>query len=106
VLDSVKAHSKFIEPDFGYGYGWWISPADYQATGRGGQRVRVFASLNTLVIATGAYFDYGDVESWLLPILLNLKDTLPVNPEGLAVLEAALMATEENSVDWEAGSTS
>ena len=41
VLDSVKTHSKFIEPDFGYGYGWWVAMADYQATGRGGQRARV-----------------------------------------------------------------
>ncbi|MCU0486270.1 MAG: beta-lactamase family protein, partial [Anaerolineales bacterium] len=54
MLDSVKLHSSFIEPDFGYGYGWWISNGDYQGSGRGGQRVRVVASRNTIIVVTAA----------------------------------------------------
>ena len=90
VLDSVRLHSKFIEPDFGYGYGWWIADKDYQASGRGGQRVRVMATLNLLVVTTGAGFDYAEIESWLIPALLQLKDRRPANPEGAAALESCL----------------
>ena len=65
VLDSVSAHSKFIGVDFAYGYGWWVSPGDYYAVGRGGQRIRVMASANTLVVTTGGTFDYADIQAWL-----------------------------------------
>ena len=97
VLDSVKAHSKFIEPDFGYGYGWWISTGDYQASGRGGQRVRVIASRNTIVVVTAANDDYAEIDTWLTPMLIQLKDSLPANPEGLAALENALVAVEQGT---------
>ncbi len=73
VLDLVKAHSKFIEPDFGYGYGWWITDKDYQASGRGGQRMRVMATLNLLVVTTGGNFEYDEVEGWLIPMMLQMK---------------------------------
>ncbi len=105
VLDSVRPHSMFIKPDPGYGYGWWITGKDYQASGRGGQRVRVMASLNLLVVATGADFDYGDVESWLIPMLLQMKDSRPANPQGLAALAAAEAAVERGVAAWTANHT-
>ncbi len=105
VLDSVKAHSKFIEPDFGYGYGWWITDKDYQASGRGGQRVRVMASLNLLVVVTGADFEYDAVESWLIPMMLQMKDSRPANPEGLAALESAVAAAEQGTAEWDTAYT-
>ena len=105
VLNSVKAHSKFIEPDFGYGYGWWITDKDYQASGRGGQRVRVMASLNLIVVATGSDFDYSAVEAWLTPMLIQMKDSRPANPEGLAALENTLTAIQQDSPDWTANDT-
>lgn len=86
VLDSVKLHSSFIQPDFGYGYGWWISSADYQGSGRGGQRVRVIASRNTIVVVTAARSDYGEVDAWLSPMLLQAGRPLPANPGGVAEL--------------------
>jgi len=107
VLDSVKVHSKFIEPDFGYGYGWWVTIGDYQASGRGGQRARVIASVNTLVVITGAYYDYAEIEAWLLPILLQLpiRDTRPANPQGLAALETALTTVGQGAASWTAAYT-
>jgi CubicO group peptidase (beta-lactamase class C family) len=105
VLDSVSLHSKFIEPDFGYGYGWWITDKDYQASGRGGQRVRVMASLNLMVVATGADFEYDEVESWLIPMMLQMKDSRPANPEGLAALDAMLTAVGESATVWPANNT-
>ncbi len=100
VLDSVKAHSKFVGADFGYGYGWWVAIADYQAAGRNGQKARVIASANTLVIATAGDLDYADVEDWLVPVLLRAKDLLPANPQGSATLEAALAKVAQQSPVW------
>ncbi len=90
VLDSVKPHSKFFGGDFGYGYGWWVSWVDYLASGRGGQNVRVIASRNAILVVTGDYFAYSDVQKWLLPILFAAGEPLPVNPHGAAALEAVL----------------
>lgn len=101
VLDSVKAHSKFIEPDFGYGNGWWISNADYQASGRGGQRVRVIASRNTIVVVTAANDDYSKIDPWLTPMLISIKDTLPSNPNGLAMLNEVLTTIEQGPASIE-----
>jgi CubicO group peptidase (beta-lactamase class C family) len=105
VLDSVRAHSKFIGPDFGYGYGWWVAWGDYQAAGRGGQKVRVVSSLNTLIVTTGGNFDYADVEQWIVPMLLQAKTSRPANPEGVAALEAVLVDILQESAQWTAGYT-
>lgn len=103
VLDSVRLHSKFIEPDFGYGYGWWISTGDYQGSGRGGQRVRVIASKNTLVVVTAANSDYSEMDAWLTPMLIDAKDRLPANPQGRAGLQAILAAASVEAHDWRGG---
>jgi CubicO group peptidase (beta-lactamase class C family) len=96
VLDSVRPHSKFVEGDFGYGYGWWVSWQDYLASGRGGQGIRVMASRNTVLVVTGGGYEYSEVEKWLLPILIGLKGTLPANPEGQAALAAALATIQQD----------
>jgi CubicO group peptidase (beta-lactamase class C family) len=96
VVDSVRTHSKFVEPDFGYGYGWWITPGDYQAAGRGGQRIRVIASKNTMVVVTASADDYSAIAAWLTPLLIPANNPLPANPEGTAALQAALTAVERS----------
>jgi hypothetical protein len=96
VLDSVRAHNRFVGDDYGYGYGWWISPAGYYASGRGGQNVRVLASLNTVVVTTGGDFDFPEAESFLIPAMLQLKDSRPADPEGQAALAAALSAVQQD----------
>ncbi len=90
VLEAVRAHSRFVGNDYGYGYGWWVSPVDYCATGRGGQNVRVLASRDTLIVATGGGFEFPEAEEFLIPALVGLKDSRPANPEGEAALAAAL----------------
>jgi CubicO group peptidase (beta-lactamase class C family) len=106
VLDSVRLHSKFVKPDFGYGYGWWITDKDYQAAGRGGQRVRVMASLNLIVVATGSDFDYSAAEKWLTLMFLQMKDSLPANASGLAELQNTLTAIEQSAPQYFANYTS
>jgi CubicO group peptidase (beta-lactamase class C family) len=100
VLDSVKTHSKFTDGDFGYGYGWWISIGDYLASGRGGQAVRVMSVVNTILVVTGDYYDYGAIEDWLLPMLLTSLKPVPANPEGLAALQAAVATTGKDRPEW------
>lgn len=90
VLNAVQAHSRKTDGEYGYGYGWWISPADYYAAGREGQIVRVLSSRNTVVVATGGGFDYSEAESFLIPIFIRLKNPLPGNSEGQAALTDAL----------------
>jgi CubicO group peptidase (beta-lactamase class C family) len=95
VLDSVRPHSMFVKGDLGYGYGWWVSWQDYLASGRGGQGIRVMASRNTILVVTGGYYEYSEVEKWLLPALIGLKDSRPADPEGQAALAAALAAIQQ-----------
>lgn len=90
VLDSSRAHSTFAGNEFGYGYGWWISPADVYALGRGGQMIRVIASLNTVVVITGGGFDPADIDNFLLPALLHSNKPLTQDHEGQIALENAL----------------
>lgn len=99
VLDSVHPHRWFVGDELAYGYGWRISNGDYYATGRGGQKIRVFAFLNTVVVTTGAGFEYDEVHEWLLPLLLRADGPLPANPEGRAALETALISAENSPAE-------
>lgn len=94
VLEAVHPYSTFVEPYFGYGYGWWVSLEGYEASGRGGQYIGVVASRNTLIVTTGSNLDYAEISSWLNPILIRLKDSLPANPQGQAALTAVLEAIQ------------
>ena len=94
VLDSVKAHKMFVGDDIGYGNGWWISPANYYASGRGGQKIHVIAMRNTVVVTAGANFEYDDIGEWLEPLLVRAKNPLSANPQGQAALDAALAAAQ------------
>jgi CubicO group peptidase (beta-lactamase class C family) len=96
VLDAVRAHSRNLSDEYGYGYGWWISPADYYAAGREGQIVRVLNSKNTVIVTTGGGFDYAETESFLIPILIRLKNPLPANPEGQIALAEALNMIQQD----------
>jgi CubicO group peptidase (beta-lactamase class C family) len=95
VLDSVKPHSLFVGDDTGYGNGWWIASGDYYASGRGGQKIRVIATRNTVVVTTGAGFEYDDINKWLALLLVRANKPLPPNPEGRATLEAALLTSQQ-----------
>jgi CubicO group peptidase (beta-lactamase class C family) len=91
VSESIRAHSRLVGNEYGYGYGWWVSPVDFYALGRGGQFIRVIPSLNTVLVITGGEYDIGQVESFLIKILLGARKSLPANPQGLAELDTALV---------------
>jgi len=92
----VKAHSKFVKGDFGYGYGWWVAWGDYLASGRGGQMVRVVASRNTILVVTGNYYEYSDVEKWLLPVLIGVDDPRLADSGAVEELGSALASIQQD----------
>jgi CubicO group peptidase (beta-lactamase class C family) len=95
VSDSVQAHSRMVGNEYGYGYGWWVSPIDFYAVGRGGQFIRVIPSMNTVVVVTagGSDIDFA----FLLKTLLGAPAQLPANPAGQAKLTAALSSAAQGS---------
>jgi len=95
MVDSVKPHNLFVGDDIAYGNGWWISPGNYYASGRGGQKVHVIPVRNTIIVTTGAGFEYDDINEWLMPLLLRVNKPLPANPQGQAALDSALAAAEQ-----------
>jgi CubicO group peptidase (beta-lactamase class C family) len=97
VLDSVRMHSRFPDGEIGYGYGWWITPTSYMASGRGGQAIRVYPQRNTILMVNGSYFDFAELEKWLLPALFFAGGSRPANPQGQADLAAALVEIQKSN---------
>ncbi len=90
TTEAVQAQSRLLSNEYGYGYGWWVSPIDYYAMGRGGQFVRVIPSLNTIVVVTAGNLDFGEIEPFLVGVLLRAGKPLPPDPAGMAQLDSTL----------------
>jgi len=97
VSDSVQAHSRLVGNEYGYGYGWWITPVDFYALGRGGQYIRVIPSLNTIVVITSGGSDINQIMPFLIKLLLGAHKELPANPVGQAELAATLASVSQGS---------
>lgn len=98
--DWVKAASKTqikTGMDDNYSYGWWISDdsGTVSAIGRGGQYIKVAPAFNAVVVATGAGWEYDQIDPLLIASVVDLKKPLPANPEGVAKLSAALQTIRE-----------
>jgi len=93
VAQSIKRQVKTGGND-DYGFGWWITDQEgaYAAIGRGGQRIQVWPSINTILVMTGGGVDIDDIEPFLLPAFAGMGKPLPANPGGVARLDAALAA--------------
>jgi hypothetical protein len=85
-------------PNFGrgeYGYGFWVYPRrtspEYEALGRGGQRINVTPVKNVIVVFTGGEFEPGDVGRFIGESIKS-DHPLPENPVGAAHLAAAVSA--------------
>jgi CubicO group peptidase (beta-lactamase class C family) len=90
VEDAVKPHLAAGEDD-AYGYGIWTNPegGDFEAIGRGGQRIAVSPGGGTIVVTTGGGFEWDDIAPLLVGTVGDLEKPLPANPEGVADLRAA-----------------
>lgn len=97
VSNSVKAHSRSVGNEYGYGYGWWVTAFDFYALGRGGQYIHVIPSQNMIVVITAGGSDFNQVLPFLMRVLLGSRAELPANPSGQADLAAALSAVLQGS---------
>jgi len=100
VEDSVKAQSRGATD--GYGFGWWVSEDNYYAYGRGGQYIKVFPSLNAIVVTTASGLDFSQVEPLLMAAFVDPDKPLPANPAGVADLDAMLTAVAQAPSPWPA----
>jgi CubicO group peptidase (beta-lactamase class C family) len=92
---ATQAHS---HPNFGsgeYGYGFWVypkrKPPEYEALGRGGQRINVTAAKNIIVVFTGGEFEPGDIGKFIGDSIKS-DHRLPENLAGSTRLAAAVSA--------------
>lgn len=90
---ATQAHS---HPNFGsgeYGYGFWVypkrNPPEYEALGRGGQRVSILPGRNLVVVFTGGEFEPGDIGKFIGESIKS-DHALPENAAGAARLAAAV----------------
>ena len=64
-LEEALAPHANVQAGIQYGYGMWLypghAPYDFEANGRGGQRITVVPGLNTVIVVTGGGFDANDV---------------------------------------------
>lgn len=76
-----------------YGFGLWLHdyrrPPEFEALGRGGQRITVVPEKNIVVVFTGGEFEPGDVGGFIGRALKS-DHPLPENPSGTARLAAAV----------------
>jgi CubicO group peptidase (beta-lactamase class C family) len=92
---ATQAHS---HPNFGsgeYGYGFWVypkrDPPEYEALGRGGQRINVTAAKNVIVVFTGGEFEPGDIGKFIGESIKS-DQRLPENQSGNIRLAASVSA--------------
>lgn len=95
---ATQPHS---HPNFGsgeYGYGFWVyperNPPQYEALGRGGQRINVVPGKNVIVVITGGGFEPGDIGKFIGDSIKS-DQPLPENQAGDAHLAAAVGAAAQ-----------
>jgi len=79
-----------------YGYGWWVSDPkqediDFvQASGVGGQLVKILPDLDLVFVTTGGGFETDQIDPYVLAAVGDFAQSLPANPAGQAAVEAAV----------------
>jgi CubicO group peptidase (beta-lactamase class C family) len=92
VAQATQVHAK-TGLDADYGYGWWVFTGkrvgQYEAVGRGGQRISLIPEKNIVTVFTGGGFNVSEVGN-LLAAALKSDQPLPANPGGVARLSKAV----------------
>jgi CubicO group peptidase (beta-lactamase class C family) len=92
---ATQGHSHPGPENVEYGYGFWVypqrNPTEYEALGRGGQRINVTPAENRVVVFTGGEFEPGDIGKFIGESIKS-NQPLPENPAGLSRLAAAVSA--------------
>jgi CubicO group peptidase (beta-lactamase class C family) len=98
VTDATRMQKKTGMGD-NYGYGWWVPVptqfVEFAASGRGGQYIRVFPQLNTVVVTTGGGFEWNDITPMLVAAMADVSKPVPEDPTGAEKLETAMTAIQQ-----------
>ncbi len=88
IRDATRVQVRVSDRE-GYGYKWWLlkeMPGGFEAHGRGGQRIVVLPSKQSVIVLTGiGHFEPGDIGAILLPAIRSDKP-LPENPSANRLL--------------------
>lgn len=94
LADALHSHAQ-VQPGIAYGYGFWLYPSrrpyDFEANGRGGQRITIIPSENLVTVITSGGAD-ANIVAPLLAAAVRADGPLPPNAVGdarLATVEAA-----------------
>jgi hypothetical protein len=86
----------------GYGYLWWVSDSGtYRAMGRGGQQIHVWPDRNMIVAFTAGVGNRPAIDkspellSYYLSVTMKSGEPLAPNPQGVALLQAAIRRAAE-----------
>jgi CubicO group peptidase (beta-lactamase class C family) len=92
LRDALTAHAQ-VQPGIAYGYGFWLYPShqpfDFEANGRGGQRITVVPDENLVTVITSGGADANAVAP-LLAAAVKAAGPLPPDAAGNARLRDAI----------------
>ncbi|HEY1615052.1 MAG TPA: serine hydrolase [Rhizomicrobium sp.] len=92
-LQSALSPHVNVQQGIAYGYGMWLypghSPYDFEANGRGGQRITVVPDENLVTVMTAGGVD-ANIVAPLLAKAVRTVSALPPNPQGVAHLAQAV----------------
>jgi CubicO group peptidase (beta-lactamase class C family) len=92
LAQALSTHAE-VRPGIAYGYGFWLYPShvpfDFEANGRGGQRITVVPAENLVTVVTAGGADANAVAP-LLAGAVKADSPLPPDPAGDARLSAAV----------------
>lgn len=98
-LEAALSPHVTVQPGIQYGYGMWLypghTPFDFEANGRGGQRITVIPSWNTVIVVTAGGMD-ANVVTPLIEQAFKANGALPENPaaqQRLAQIESQAAAS-------------
>jgi CubicO group peptidase (beta-lactamase class C family) len=97
LSEALTPHAK-VQPGIDYGYGFWLYPShtpfDFEANGRGGQRITVTPAENLVEVVTAGGADANAVAP-LLAAAVRSDVPLPANASGDARLAEAVGAAAQ-----------
>lgn len=95
VTDSVEVQMTASGGD-DYGYGWWLprntTTHEFDAVGRGGQRIAVHPDLDLIIVLTAGGIEASDATDLLAPALVDQEQPLAADATGQDRLKAAVEA--------------
>jgi CubicO group peptidase (beta-lactamase class C family) len=100
LKEALAPHAN-VQAGIQYGYGMWLypghTPYDFEANGRGGQRITVIPDLNAVIVVTGGGMD-ANVVTPLVVAAFKSKSPLPADAPGDAQLAGVVSSAAASPI--------